>query len=219
MPRTPKSRRRHRTKSLLDTIEQTIRRAPDDHLRKGQYNGKTTGLSLSSFIWELLNSNEARPDPLTNDDILVTIGHEFGTDIGMLKRISEHKDAFGTYRSAYNLGSLNAGRSPAFLCSFRYNKAGLAVRERREAPLSLDQARAYSISFDLIDPRIFTPEEIDLCLRRQEEGVEGYEDIRLPTEKQVSDYPYRSIELSGDTTAQMTWARLELHMPGYQIED
>jgi len=160
---------------------------------KRGFKGKTTKLSFTRFIYYLLELNETDPPDgkkLTDDDIIESVHAEFGTRSISARKIADvsSNNSFAVYRSKYNADK------PEML-SIRYDFNGYPCRNYR-SPISIDSLRIKAYHYKIVDPRLFTPDEITRILIFKEEYPEEYQLFRLPSKETLNAHSFGSLQLS-----------------------
>jgi hypothetical protein len=174
------------------------------------FKGKTTKLSFRKFMGYLLELNENEPpegQPLTDDDITESCHAEFGTRSISSRRLTDvnSSGSVAVYRARYN-------KEKPELLSIRYNPNGVPCRTY-SSPVGIDDLRIKAFHYKIVDPRLFTPEEIARILIFQEEYPEAYGDFRLPSKETLDNHPFGSLQLDKSVSdfPKMALADLELN--------
>lgn len=174
------------------------------------FKGKTTKLSFRKFMQYLLELNEADPpegQPLTDDDIIESCHAEFGTRSISSRRLSDvnSSGSVAVYRARFN-------KEKPELLSIRYNPDGFPCRTY-SSPIGIDDLRQKAFHYKIVDPRLFTLEEIARILIYQEEYPDDYGDFRLPSKETLDQHPFGSLKLSpsAESVPKLALADLELN--------
>lgn len=174
------------------------------------FKGKTTKLSFRKFVHYLLELNEHDPPEdrqLSDNDIIESCHAEFGTRSISSRRLEDvnSSGSVAVYRARYN-------KAQPELLSIRYDHEGYPCRTYN-AYVDIDALRRKAFHYKIVDPRLFTPEEISRILTYQEEYPDDYGQFIIPSRETLAARPFNclkfhpTIELDQPVT---TLSQLEL---------
>jgi hypothetical protein len=157
------------------------------------YSGKTTKLSISQFVHYLFDINESSPPDgkkLRDEDIIESVRSEFGTKPITVRKIADpnSNSSLSAQRARYN-------KTRPSLLSIRYDGNEHPCRNYN-SNIDIDDLRVKAWRYGIVDPRLFTVDEIKAVLIHQQDNPRKTERFVLPTRDLIKDHPYGSIKFS-----------------------
>lgn len=173
------------------------------------FKGKTTKLSFTKFIYYLFELNENDPPEgkrLTDEDIIESAQAEFGNRILSVRNLGNtHSSAsISTMRSKYNATRPN-------LISLRYNDNEEPCRNYTNV-VDIDHVRRRAFRYGVIDPRVFTVDEIKRVLIYTGQYPEDYGHFVLPTKELITKHPFGSLKFNPKVAGEPTLTLQELEL-------
>jgi len=169
-----------------------IKRAKTPPRSHKGYIGKETKLPISQYLNYLFDLNETAPPDglrLKDEDIIESVKSEFG-----LKPISVRKIADASSNNSLSARRAKYNIAKPMLLSIRYGEGYFPCRNYGKF-IDINQLRIKAWGYSILDPRLFTVDELKLMLLIQQEQPERFEQLgfKFPTKDLIKQHPFGSI--------------------------
>lgn len=160
-------------------LTRTFYRIPDriepietkrSYTKKARTKGKTTRMSISEYLYMLFLTNEIQGtigEAKSRDSLLRTLRKEHPKITN--KTYDQYCSKFSNYISAYNAGSLYSKQPSPPLYAWYWTETSLIRHNRyKDQLLSFAFCRRLLEGVNFLDPRFFSPQELEATRRRHE---------------------------------------------------